>query len=401
MKLLVLSDIHAFQGDRQSIPSLVNYSDADRSETSDPILGLREFLQSNPLEKPDILVCAGDIADRADPIALKQAWQELDRLYQDFEIETFVATCGNHDLDTRHQENKFDPKGYLRKLAPCFPMPTVERNGLAQLKFWSNNFSILEGDEWRILNINSCAYHGYGPSAEPELVQGRISDHTIDDIKAELRAVDGGLRNKLNICLVHHHLKELHNDRYADKSRMKGSENLLSLLSQSEFGEWFVIHGHVHRGDLYSDGGNSGPIILSCASFSVSLADDPLNPSANQFYIVEFDKPTNAARRRIRGKVRAWDWAASYGWQMATYRRGNIGPVSGFGFRGDIPEFAQSFLEYVREKKKVTWEDAVMDFQELKNFLPGDLSSFFNEIEADGDIKVSKSGEFPREIVLR
>ena len=401
MKILVLSDIHAFQGARQPIPSLVNYSDADRSKTTDPMLGLREFLQENPVEIPDIMICAGDIADRADPLALKQAWQELDRIYQDFKIKTFVATCGNHDLDTRHQENKFDPKGYLRKLAPCFPMPTIARNDLVQLKYWSNNFSILEGAEWRILNINSCAYHGFGTSAEPELTQGRISDHTIDDIKSELRAVGVGLRNKLNICLLHHHLKELHNDTYADKSRMKGSENLLSLLAQSEFGEWFVIHGHVHRGDLYSDGGNSGPIILSCASFSVSLSDDPQNPSANQFYVIDFDKPTNGARRRIRGKVRAWDWAASYGWQAATFRRGNIGPVSGFGFRGDIPEFSEKFIEYIRREKKVTWSDAMSAFQELNHFLPGDLDSFFNEIEADGDIKVSKNGQVPWEIVVK
>lgn len=400
MRAIIISDLHAFEGERSPLPSLVNFSDADRTETTDPLLGLRAKFSDGSLQVPDLLICAGDLADRANPLALRSAWSELNAIKKDFNIPKFLATCGNHDLDSRYQENKFDPKGYLRKLDPCFPLPDYQKNDLLQLKYWSNNFSIIEGGNWRVLNINSCAYHGYGTQVEPELLQGRISDHTLDDIRSEIKALGSELKSKFNICLVHHHLKDLHSDASPDASRMQGSENLLNLLGKVEFGEWFIVHGHVHRGGLYCDGGNSGPVVLSCASFSVSLTGDPLNPSANQFYEVEFEEP-NSGRYRIRGQVKAWDWSASYGWEPAAERKGSMGPVSGFGFRGDILEFAENVIERVRSVEKLTWEAALAYFPSLKFFLPADRENLFAEIEASGDIKISKNGETPRELVLK
>lgn len=400
MKLLIVADLHAFQGDRKPLPSLVNFSDADRTAASDPLLGLRKLFSEGEIEKPDVLLCAGDLADRADPLALKSAWSELSSIQKDFGIPHFVATCGNHDLDSRCQENRFDPKGYLRKLDPSFPLPGYGKNAIEQLKYWSNNFSIIEGENWRILTINSCAYHGYGDESKPELEHGRISDHTLDEIKSEIKDLDGNMKQKFNICLVHHHLREMRTDSYPDMSRMQGAENLLSLLSKTEFGEWFVIHGHVHRGELYGEGGNSGPVVLSCASFSVSLTGDHLNPSANQFYVVEFEAPDDG-RHRVRGNLKAWDWSASYGWQQASEKKGSIGPLSGFGFRGDIPSFAEDIMEAVRSKGKVEWGAALVEFPQLKFFLPSDRENLLMELESDGDIKVSRDGETPREIVLK
>lgn len=358
------------------------------------------MFRDKKLEVPDVLLCAGDLADQADPVAIKNAWAELHAIQKKFNIPDFVATCGNHDLDTRHQENRFDPKGYLRKLEPCFPLPGYEKNSLEQLKYWSNNFSIVEGANWRVLTINSCAYHGYGDDAEPELKQGRISDHTLEEIKTELQALDGNMRDKFNICLVHHHLKEMHTDTYPDMSRMKGSENLLALLGHANFGEWFVIHGHVHRGDLYSEGGNSGPVVLSCASFSVVLHGDRLNPSTNQFYLVEFDEPVGA-RHKIQGSVSAWDWAASYGWEQASEKKGSLGPNAGFGFRGDIPEFAEKIVESVTKAGRLGWQSLLTEYSDLKHFLPADLDNLVVELEAGGAIKVSKSGERIQEVVVK
>ncbi len=358
------------------------------------------MFEDKTIDVPDVFLCAGDLADRADPLALKSAWSELQAIQKDYDIPAFIATCGNHDLDTRHQENRFDPKGYLRKLEPSFPLPGYGKNDIEQLKYWSNNFSIVEGDSWRILTINSCAYHGYGPEAEPELLQGRISEHTLAEIKSELKTLKGGVRGKFNVCLVHHHLREMHTDAQPDQSRMQGSENLLSLLSKAEFGEWFIVHGHVHRGDLYCEGGNSGPIVLSCASFSVSLQGDHLNPSTNQFYSVKFDDPVGG-RHRIRGSVQAWDWSASYGWEQASEKQGSIGPDAGFGFRGDIPNFAESMIDRVRSIGKLEWRSALIEFPELRHFLPSDRENLVKELEATGDIKVSRTGKNIREVVLK
>lgn len=401
MRALVISDLHAVsrRPEKGATPSLIEFGNAERTNKRDPLVGLRAILNDGSLPKPDLIICAGDIADKADALAIKTAWSEINDIAAACGIGDVLATCGNHDLDSRHTGNSFDPKGFLRRLSPSFPIPKLPRSDLEQLRYWADNFSVIEGASWRVLNINSCAYHGYGAEAKPELDHGRISDHTLEEIKEYIsNAVD--LHKKINICLLHHHLKEVGSDNFKDKSKMEGAENLLSVLSESKYGEWFVIHGHRHRAAIYCAGGNTAPIVLSCASFSATLVGDEQNPSPNQFYLIDFEASGNG-RARVKGVVSAWSWTPGYGWLDASSKPGGLPSRAGFGYRGDIPDLADKVAAEVRKMKRISWIDLKSSYPDLRFLMPEDIDNFAQSIASGSDIHVSRDGADIREVVIK
>lgn len=401
MRVLVFSDLHAVsrRPEKGAVPSLIEFSNTDRTSTRDPLVGLKSLLEQGIVAKPNLIICAGDIADKADAVATRSAWIEINDLATACGIRDVLATCGNHDLDSRHSGNSFDPKGFLRRLTPSFPMPKFQRSDMEQLRYWADNFSIVEGPSWRVLNINSCAYHGYGSEAKPELDHGRISDHTLNDIKDAIGKFEG-LNEKINICLLHHHLKEISSDTFKDKSKMEGAENLLATLAESKYGEWFVVHGHRYRAGIYCAGGNTAPIVLSCASFSATLAGDEQNPSPNQFYMIEFESRGNG-RARVKGIVRSWNWTPSYGWLEASPKPGGLPSRAGFGFRGDILDLADKVAEEVLMRKRISWDDLQVSYPDIKFLIPGDIDNFAQSLATMLDIYVSRDGAVIREILVR
>lgn len=400
MRALILSDLHAItkRDPSRPLPSLIEFANTTRSPTQDPLLGLKDLLISGSVPRPDVIICAGDLADRADANAIRSVWGEINSIATTLSVETVLATCGNHDLDTRHVENKFDPKGFLRTLIPPFPSPFMSKSDPIQLSYWADNFCLIEGDELRILNINSCAYHGYGDKSAPELERGRISDFTLDNIRELLMSTSSGAASKFNVCIFHHHLREISSDQYSDQSRMVGAENLIDLLSEARFGEWLVVHGHRHIGDIYQASGISSPIVLSCASFAATPVGNEHNPSPNQFYLVDLEPPSTG-RYRIRGEVLTWSWSPSYGWLPASNTPGGLPRVCGFGFKGDLHEVADEIVDLVIRDGRLKWENAKIKFPELKYFLPVDLTNLIQLIEANTRISVSSEGRDIREIV--
>lgn len=401
MRALVISDLHAVsrRPEKGAMPSLIEFSNTERTNKKDPLIGLKSLLAKEILPKPDLIICAGDIADKADSLAIKSAWAEINELAATCGVSDILATCGNHDLDSRHAGNSFDPKGFLRRLTPSFPIPKLLRSDLEQLRYWADNFSVIESASWRVLNINSCAYHGYGTDTEPELEHGRISDHTLDEIKEYIGGT-ADLHKKVNICLLHHHLKEVGSDGFKDKSKMKGAENLLAMLSESKYGEWFVIHGHRHRAGIYCAGGNTAPIVLSCASFSATLAGDEQNPSPNQFYLIDFEAGANG-RARVKGVVSSWNWTPGYGWLEASPKPGGLPSRAGFGYRGDIPDLADKVAAKVRVSKRISWSDLREAHPDLKFLMPEDIDNFAQSISATSDIHVSRDGVDIREVLVK
>ena len=79
MKILVISDIHAFSKARDdgSIPSYVKAGD---SAFDSPTVTFEQILKSGGLPKPDLIVCPGDLCDCADSSGLSYACEFLKRV---------------------------------------------------------------------------------------------------------------------------------------------------------------------------------------------------------------------------------------------------------------------------------------------------------------------------------
>jgi predicted phosphodiesterase len=404
MKLLVVSDLHAFTSDSRRAadgkkpfpPSFIDFSAATRGKVNDPLVGLQALFQEGKLKGIDCIIVAGDIGDKADPVAIRSAWTEMHSIAQISSVKVF-ATCGNHDLDTRHKTNRFDPRGFLRTLQPSFPVSDLAPDSRNHLEYWANNFTLLEEGDCRILNINSCAFHGYGDGHEKELEHGRISDITLELIEDALRKSNANNPSKHNICLVHHHVKPVSSDDFEDTSTIKGAEKLTDLLSKADFGEWLVIHGHRHRPNLFCAGGNTAPFILSCGSFAATRNGDEHNLTPNQFYVVQLDPIEVGRPARASGVIQTWNWTA-YGWTERADIPGGLPSAAGFGYRGRIPDLADRIRDKTQRDIKVTRRILMDEFPEYLRLIPNDLTALIYALERQGII-ITYSGREIEELV--
>lgn len=219
------------------------------------------------------------MGDKANPSAIKFAWDQIHRIKKALGAEGLIATAGNHDLDSRYIYNDFDAKGFLQALDPPFPFANADKND----RFWSRNFVVTHEANSRILVINSSAYHG---GKEGEFERGRIAKRTIEGIRIALTKSEPG---KVNIAVCHHHPFRYPDIAAEDYSEMKGGENLLELLGSGNFGRWIIIHGHRHYPRIcYAAGSTSAPVIFGAGSLCAKLYGDIQNRARNQFYLLAF-----------------------------------------------------------------------------------------------------------------
>ena len=174
MRIAVASDIHAYANADGPAPSHLCIAAPADQPTRHPVSGLKRLIEDEKLTA-DLLVCPGDLADKAETAALIYTWNELHAIKDLLKAELLIATAGNHDVDSRHKHNDFDARGALQALVPPFP-------GLSEAecdRYWGRNFVLLEKPTWRLLLLNSSAYHGGGKDPEKEARHGRISERTV------------------------------------------------------------------------------------------------------------------------------------------------------------------------------------------------------------------------------
>src|SRR5439155_7955565 len=117
----VVSDLHAYDRVDGEPPSHFCTLDPEDQPGKHPLAGLEQLIVTQGL-RADLLLCAGDIGDKANPGGVRSAWNWLVRLSQKFGA-SMLATPGNHDVDSRFIYNQYDAKGVLQSLSPPFPFP--------------------------------------------------------------------------------------------------------------------------------------------------------------------------------------------------------------------------------------------------------------------------------------
>ena len=148
-KALVPSDLHCTsQPPGDSSPSFLT-TRPGRTGVLDPLTELPKVLTGD--RAPDLILCPGDLADKADPDALSDVWRRLNDLSKQLDA-SLVATVGNHDMDSRGAFD-VDPKAQLVSLEP--PFPTGESKGRSN--YWTYDLATVVSDRWRIVTLNSCA----------------------------------------------------------------------------------------------------------------------------------------------------------------------------------------------------------------------------------------------------
>lgn len=384
-KLLILSDLHAHaELLNDAAPSYISIRDDSQDPTTNSLSGLKDFLLAKQITA-DWVLCPGDIAHQANPLAHAYAWKKLDEIKNIVGAKELIATVGNHDIDSRRSINEFDPKTALQTLTPPFP----GFNELETFQYWAENFFIKIDKDTDItfLVINSCAFHGLASRSADgkafiveEFLYGRISGPTLTRIRSRLRSLPS---TKFNIVLVHHHVSP-HPLLKNDVSLMKGNAELLDALKASKR-RWLVVHGHLHLTALrYSDADHYAPVVFSAASVgSVPYPVKSEITPRNQFYLVELHDPPVTAGAQMRGRVLSWDWAPTRGWVPSRAASG-LPHLSGFGARPDIVTLAQTIADTVRtsEQQQMHWASLSAAVPDLQFLLARDCADLIDLCES-------------------
>lgn len=382
--LAIVSDLHACIESDGPPSSYLSLSQPEDEPTSHPITGLLQLLQKETI-RADLLISGGDMGDKAQPAAVQYAWKAIQSIGSKLGAEFVAATSGNHDLDSRQQYNQFDAQGHLQALVPPFPLTEDEKND----KYWARHYVIETCSSFRVVILNSCAYHG---NTTEEYKHGRISTHTLERLKTDLQKTTNG---PVNILVCHHH-PERHGvpplSDLEDYEAMINGPGLVDLLGSGSFGEWLVVHGHRHRPRLfYAQGTACSPIILSAGSLCAHINPSLQGYARNQFYVLEINI-ADSQKWGLCGTFRAWDWIPGQGWMKASEQSG-LPDSGGFGCR-EAPAALAATIEDkligIPAPYFMSWLDILLLEPRLRYALPRDLLCVADYLQQRHGLQVSK-----------
>jgi 3',5'-cyclic AMP phosphodiesterase CpdA len=362
VRIAIASDLHAISGSAAITGrSHLNASESEEYPGRQPIAGLLKLIDQNSLEA-DLLICPGDLGDQANPDGIRYAWQALHRIGSKLKARGVIATTGNHDVDSRRIYNNYDPIEVLKDLDPPYPFSSDSLNG----QYWMKHFVVCEEDHYRLLALNSSAFHS---GSDEEAQRGRVSISTIDKIEKYLQSSPP---KGLNIMICHHHPQQHAELKLGDYDWMREGQELLDLIGSGQYGSWLVIHGHKHHPKVtYAAGGLSSAVVFSAGSLSAVLYPELGTAARNQFYLLTLTIQSVEAYGLV-GRGQSWDWASSQGWLPASAGSGL--PASfGFGCRVDFNTLCDAISIQMHGKQMATWHDIVVAVPSLDFVLPKDL----------------------------
>src|SRR4051794_33745568 len=105
LTIAVLSDLHAFDQKSKSEAAEPSYlcTLAPRDLPGQhPIRGLQQLIENEKL-RADILLCPGDLGDKARPAGIQYGWRAVHEVAGYLNAGVVVGNVGNHDVDSRYK----------------------------------------------------------------------------------------------------------------------------------------------------------------------------------------------------------------------------------------------------------------------------------------------------------
>jgi predicted phosphodiesterase len=357
LSALIISDLHAVNDqDGSGGTSHVRMTQRGQAQLN-PLDALRELVRDGTISA-DLVLCPGDLTDRADPEALAYAWAELVDI-ADALGAPLIATTGNHDVDSRHVRSDHDTLGQLLSLDPHFP--ALDYNTANE--FFARQFTTIEDGSTRVLVVDTCHFHR---DRKEEITRGRLAKRTVRAIAERLGAPDAP-GERLNIVLCHHHpLRWSHVADVADE--IEGGERLVALLEDRSEESWLLVHGHRHTPEIsYLGVTSSGPVRFAAGSVGAALPKTDASGLSNQIYQVRLRTAPQHGLAMV-GEFTAWDWTTT--WEPAGFQSA-IPHKGGFGFRANGRDLASWVLGL--GLKDLSWSDLVEHDARMSYLAPKDL----------------------------
>jgi 3',5'-cyclic AMP phosphodiesterase CpdA len=378
--IAIVSDIHAFSSKKNSIDSVLDYT------VSIPANPLTDLIKDAPGLgiSADIVICAGDISNRADAKGLSLAWTDLQKLSTVMGNAQLIATNGNHDLDSRFLEEAGeidpDPKGALLALTPDFPF----NDPILTNQYWARNFAVVRHESGVVIVVlNTSAYHG---GKQDEMNHGRVSRRTVDAI---CKALEGFENAKAYVLVCHHHPMPLPRDAGTDDMEyIRNGQDLLDRLLKATGSSWLVVHGHRHVSRLIhgSSSSNAVPFVFGAGSMGARMTGIP-----NQFHLLTLCDPPISDHASVTGTVESWQWSDTQGWARAQSSSG-LPPEFGFGYLGQVRHLCDQ-IENACGNEFLNWEAVIGCIPGAKHLIPESFGELEELLEKRGiNLLRDKSG---------
>lgn len=322
LKIAIVSDLHCTDNiDRRAISRL--HPDTPGIPTvRHPVEALKTLIKKDKLEV-DILLCPGDIADQVNKTGYHSGWRYIEEIASALNAKSIFATLGNHDVASRAEKPE-QAFAVAKTLKTNYPILSPSD----QKEFWSDNFAVIEEEQYRLLIFNSV--HDHFNTTTSKKVS--IDDATLEKIKDRLEKTD---KSKIGIAMSHHHPTNHSNADFSDSDFIDKGDKLLKLLNEHAFS--LYIHGHKHEPMLRT----LNDVSILCAGSFSCLENLNETESENMFHIVEiFDH---------KGIVKSWDYGPVSGWHINNSSSG-FPNITGYGFKGEINELASAINDWMIKK---------------------------------------------------
>lgn len=371
MKFCIISDLHCkYQLDYSESSESLLYSNMPRKPFAQhPVAAMLELINKNKEIKSDVLLCLGDLGDKADEQGITSAWTFVEEIRQKLNAKIKIGIPGNHDVNSRKLNGK-DAFSYIKNFHESFPTNDMTLNS----EFWSNGYCIQTFEENLFLLINTVHNHEDEDKANSSI----LLPSSIEDIERSLRKWDS-IKNK--ICLLHHHpIKHSNINNFKDIDSLENGDDLISLLNRHNFN--IVLHGHKHQPRIIEQ---SDLPIFATGSFS-SFANLQGTGLSTMFHIIEIPEEKKV------GTIYSWEYNVKDGW-VQNYNK-KFPQKIGFGGNIDLEETAKLINEIVqKDNKPKFYSEIVTCFPELEFLIPDKLIKLGDILKSK--YKLSMSPEYP------
>ena len=366
MRLLVLSDLHV--GEKARTKDLCPYPAGEKKEDS----LVPSFFQSI---KEDIakhgpikyVVISGDMTNSAQIVEYECFSKFIEDLSKTItvNIENFIFTPGNHDVDWSVFKNELLPS----RIGNIIKYDTIQDGRFHQLGsiipktlFVEPYFDIKLFEDSAFVIYNS-SWHD---AAQMEDHYGTIEDEHLNVLKARLDDIQNEIDSKLKFFITHHHPYQYPNLSEKEFSCMQNGGALLDRLSEFSFD--FIIHGHKHIPFFNHLEINNLPKInmLSSGSYSREIPTKFFNKNvANLYHIIDFEDVIDK-----KGKVisKAYN-PLEKRWIDSGYDNHGIHHINYFGCKlklDDIQNLFEKELEKLKKNEVKRLDELVSLHPEIK-----------------------------------
>lgn len=353
MRLCIISDLHCkYQLDVNSPSDTLLFSNKRRIPASQhPVVAMLQAIDIDSDINADMLLCLGDLGDKADEQGILSAWQSVDEIQRKMKISSKIGIPGNHDVNSR-KKNGVDAFTFIQNFHETFPTNDENLNSA----FWGRGFCIQIIGEVLYLLINTVHDH----EDEDKAKESSLTPQTLERISSLLeKSIAENIKYK--VCMLHHHpIKHSNIQNYKDSDSLEKGDVLLELLNK--FGFNIVLHGHKHQPRIFEQ---NGLAVLAAGSFSsfANLQGTGLN---NMFHVVELSEHNKT------GTIHSWEYNVKDGWTKSNNK--NFPSKIGFGANLDLDDVAGKIKDIVsKESKPVFYSEIINEIPDLQYLVPDKL----------------------------